>query len=112
VPKYAGQQRTLVHFKWCKWWLQSWLAGVPTIVAGERTEDGQLVNVSGALFVRFRTCLSMSARQGTCMLLNQGQPPWYTVQPAVGVARRPEPAKASAVEGGNLGRLADAAVWR
>lgn len=38
-PAHAGQQRNVYRFKHPKWWLQSFLAGVPRLVLGARDEQ-------------------------------------------------------------------------
>ncbi len=45
-PQHPGQRRTLVNFKWPKWWLQSFIAGVETIVMGTRDEAGNVIQVN------------------------------------------------------------------
>jgi len=42
-PAHQGQMRTLYKFKHPTWWIQSFLAGVPTMVLGER--DGKVISV-------------------------------------------------------------------
>ncbi|CAB9518439.1 Decapping and exoribonuclease protein [Seminavis robusta] len=37
--------QSLYRYRYPKYWLQSYLAGIPTIVVGERTDEGQLVDV-------------------------------------------------------------------
>jgi RAT1-interacting protein len=39
LPRHAGQQRTLHAFKHPKWWLQSFLAGVPRLALGGRDDE-------------------------------------------------------------------------
>ncbi|KAJ9513141.1 hypothetical protein QJQ45_029370 [Haematococcus lacustris] len=45
LPEHKGQERTLKGSKWPRWWLQSFLAGVPVIVAGGRDAEGTLRRV-------------------------------------------------------------------
>jgi len=40
IVEHPGQERTLKKFKQIKWWCQSFLVGVPTIVCGFRDDDG------------------------------------------------------------------------
>eukprot|EP00983_Pelagomonas_calceolata_P031454 986537-Pelagomonas_calceolata.AAC.5 len=42
IPDHPGQLRTLYAHKYPKWWLQSFLAGVPELILGGR--DSQVVN--------------------------------------------------------------------
>lgn len=39
-PAHPGQERTLFGYKYPKWWLQSYLVGVPSLVLGVRNEAG------------------------------------------------------------------------
>ena len=39
-PAHPGQKRTLYGLKYPKWWLQSYLVGVPSLILGARNEDG------------------------------------------------------------------------
>lgn len=45
LPQTAQQTRNLMQFKYPRWWVQSWLAGVPRIAAGARDDQGQLLQV-------------------------------------------------------------------
>ena len=39
IPQHRGQQVTLYRHKYAKWWLQSFLAGVPTLGLGGRDDQ-------------------------------------------------------------------------
>ena len=41
-PMNSRQMNMLLRFKYPRWWVQSWLAGVPRIALGERDEQGTL----------------------------------------------------------------------
>jgi len=45
-PHTQGQIATLYNLKWPKWWIQSFLAGVETIVLGGRDDAGMLTEVT------------------------------------------------------------------
>jgi len=39
-PSHPGQLNTLYRFKYLKWWLQSFLVGIPTVIVGWRDDAG------------------------------------------------------------------------
>ncbi|KAI3430830.1 hypothetical protein D9Q98_009241 [Chlorella vulgaris] len=45
MPQHPGQQRTLYRHKHPKWWLQSFLAGVPRLALGARDDEGMVHRV-------------------------------------------------------------------
>jgi len=45
TPQHPGQIRTLLKFKYPRWWLQSWLAGIKHILVGSWTSNGQLEQI-------------------------------------------------------------------
>jgi len=45
IPDHPGQLRTLYAHKYPKWWLQSFLAGVPELILGGRDSQGFLTEV-------------------------------------------------------------------
>ncbi len=44
-PTNQHHQRNLAQNKWPKWWLQSFLAGVETLVLGARDDAGMVTDV-------------------------------------------------------------------
>mmetsp|Transcript_21324 Transcript_21324/g.46770 ORF Transcript_21324/g.46770 Transcript_21324/m.46770 type:complete len:441 (-) Transcript_21324:127-1449(-) len=42
LPQHPGQHKTLLRFKYPRWWLQSWLAGVPRMLVGGWDQGGVL----------------------------------------------------------------------
>lgn len=40
APTHPGQVVTLHRYKYPKWWIQSYLAGVPVVICGERDDHG------------------------------------------------------------------------
>lgn len=45
LPQHAGQEARMYEDKYPRWWLQSFLAGVPTLVLGGRDGSGMLQKV-------------------------------------------------------------------
>ncbi|MEW5319798.1 MAG: hypothetical protein WDW38_010926 [Sanguina aurantia] len=45
IPRHKAAEARLARNKYPKWWVQSYLAGVPTLVAGGRTTEGRLEEV-------------------------------------------------------------------
>lgn len=42
VPQDRRARWTLARYKYPRWWVQSWLAGVPMLAVGERDENGRV----------------------------------------------------------------------
>jgi len=47
LPAHKGQHRTLYRFKHARWWIQSFLAGTPGLVLGQRDDE---VNTAAQIF--------------------------------------------------------------
>lgn len=72
TPQHPGQIRTLLKFKYPRWWLQSWLAGIKHILVGSWTSNGQLEQIQ-----RLRTTdlPRLSAEKG------ESWDPWECMHP-------------------------------
>ena len=44
-PQNSKQESTLLRFKYPRWWVQSWLGGVPRIALGSRDDRGMLRDI-------------------------------------------------------------------
>jgi RAT1-interacting protein len=56
IPRHQKAAADMYNVKHPRWWLQSWLAGVPTLVLGGRDQTGCLRKVCGGVVVNDSPC--------------------------------------------------------
>ena len=64
LPQHAGQQRSVHRWKHPKWWLQSFLAGVPRLALGTRDDQ---VHGGGLCTGACARCVCLQGREGLRM---------------------------------------------
>jgi hypothetical protein len=57
IPPHGKGVGNMYRDKHPRWWLQSFLAGVATLVLGGRNHTGQLLKVAGGMMWKAGTCM-------------------------------------------------------
>lgn len=71
APQHAGQRRSLHNYKAPRWWLQSYLVGVPALVLGSRDDHGivhsiDVVRISELPRISWTNRAAWSPQQALC----------------------------------------------